>query len=96
MDGDLPNSEIAPLKDFILTLMLLYMIILLSEQDLDLISVTRIVLKKDNQRCGAILKHEIKNSSAFFIAAPCGSFLLDGGTYVNFDYILLGSTIVVR
>ena len=60
-----------------------------------LIKQTRIVFKKDNKRCGAILQHEIKNSSAYF-RSPYGFFLLDGGTYVKFDYILPGSTIVLR
>ena len=47
-------------------------------------NTTRIVFKKDNQKCGVILQHELKNSSAYF-RSPLWLFLLDGGTYVKFD-----------
>ena len=57
---------------------------------------TRIVFKKDNQRCGAILQHEMKKIAVLIFAPPRGFFLLDGGTYVKFHYIFLGSTIVIR
>ena len=59
---------------------------------------TRIVFIKDNQRCGAILQHEMKKIAVLIFAPPPprGFFLLDGGTYVKFRYIFLGSTIVIR
>ena len=37
---------------------------------------TRIVFKKDNQRCGAILQHEMKKIAVLIFAPPVAIYIL--------------------
>ena len=39
-------------------------------------SVTRIVFKKDNLRCGAILQHEMKKIAVLIFAPPVAIYIL--------------------